>query len=137
MKKFLVVLTFLLLTGALLFAGSQSEGTAQQDKTLNRYVVAKLQPFDPADMTDLYTHMVYGEIGEALFAYEYLNDNYVLRPVIAKAMPKVSSDGLVYTIELVQDAHFYDPLMEVFSDGKDTIPHFIDFYQCFSPMRSS
>lgn len=118
MKRVVLVGTLVLLSVALAFAAGQGEGAAQVDKTLNRYVVAKLQPFDPADMTDLYTHMVYGEIGEALFAYDYLADTYQLRPEIAKSMPEVSADGMVYTIELREDAHYYDPLMELFEDGE-------------------
>jgi ABC-type transport system substrate-binding protein len=127
MKKFILVLSLALLTAAVVFAAPQTEGAAQVDKVLNRYVIAKLQPFDPADMTDLYTATVYGEIGEALYAYEYLADTYVLRPEVAKAMPKVSADGLVYTIELQNDRYFYDPLKEVFPSGKGRAVNAHDF----------
>jgi oligopeptide transport system substrate-binding protein len=119
MKKLLLVLSLICLSTGLVFAEGGGEGSAAMDKTLNRSrITAKIQPFDPADMTHLYTTLVYGEIGEALFAYEYLADNYVLKPEVAKAMPKVSADGLVYTIEMNNDVHFYDPLMEVFPSGK-------------------
>ena len=119
MRKIISILSLCCLSAAMVFAaGGEGERGAAVDKTLNRYVIAKIQPFDPADMTDLYTHLVYGEIGEALFAYEYLADSYVLRPGVAKEMPTVSSDGLVYTIEMQNDVYYYDPLMEVFPEGK-------------------
>ena len=114
MKKFSLLLV-LTLVAAGLFATGADEG---KGKVLNRYVVAKLQPFDPADMSDLYTSQVYGDIAEALFSYQYLADNYVLQPEVARAMPEVSEDGLVYTIELRDDAYYYDPLMKVFEKGK-------------------
>jgi oligopeptide transport system substrate-binding protein len=96
MKKVLLVLLTMVLAVSL-FANGSAE---KEDKTLNRYVVAKIQPFDPADMTDLYTSQIYGDIGEALFGYKYTADTYQLEPVIAAAMPTVSADGLVYTIKL-------------------------------------
>jgi len=119
MKRLILVLSLICLTATFVFAEGGAEGTAAADKVLNRSrITAKIQPFDPADMTDLYTHLVYGDIAEALFAYEYLADTYKLRPQVAKAMPKVSSDGLVYTIEMHDDIYYYDPLMEVFPNGK-------------------
>ncbi len=118
MKKLILVLSLICLSAAFAFAEGGAEGAAMADKTLNRYVIAKLQPFDPADMTDLYTHQVYGDIAEALFAYEYLADTYVLRPAVAKSMPEVSADGLTYTIEMHDDIHYYDPLFEVFPNGR-------------------
>ncbi|MBN1685716.1 MAG: hypothetical protein JW852_03630 [Spirochaetales bacterium] len=118
MKKLILVLSIICLSAAFTFAEGSAEGAAAMDKQLNRYVIAKLQPFDPADMTDLYTSQVYGDIGEALYAYNYLADTYVLKPEVAKSMPKVSADGLTYTIEMHNDIYYYDPLMEVFPKGK-------------------
>ena len=125
MKKFLFTLLFV--TAAIgLFATGSGEG-ADNGKVLNRYVVAKIQPFDPADMTDLYTAQIYGDIAEALFSYEYLTDTYVLKPQIALEMPIVSDDGLTYTIKLREDAYFYDPLKTVFPKGKGRAVNAHDF----------
>jgi oligopeptide transport system substrate-binding protein len=123
MKKVLLVLLTMVLAVSL-FANGSAE---KEDKTLNRYVVAKIQPFDPADMTDLYTSQIYGDIGEALFGYKYTADTYQLEPVIAAAMPTVSADGLVYTIKLKKNIFFYDPMMEVFPKGKGRAVNAHDF----------
>jgi len=123
MKKTVLVLALMLITAGL-FATGADEG---EGKVLNRYVVAKIQPFEPADMTDLYTSQIYGDIAEALFSYEYLTDTYVLKPEVALAMPEVSADGLTYTIKLRDDAYYYDPLKEVFPKGKGRAANAHDF----------
>lgn len=116
MKKFVVALLLLAIVVSGVFSKGEVEG--EKEVALNRYVISKLQPFDPANLTDRYTSFVYGDINEALFSYEYLADNYVLQPEVAEAMPEVSADGLVYTITLRKDAFYYDPLKEVFPKGK-------------------
>jgi len=123
MKKTFLVLALMLIAAGL-FATGVDEG---EGKVLNRYVVAKIQPFEPADMTDLYTSQIYGDMAEALFSYEYLTDTYVLKPEVAQAMPEVSADGLTYTIKLRKDAYYYDPLKEVFPKGKGRAANAHDF----------
>ncbi|MBN2658442.1 MAG: hypothetical protein JXR86_15390 [Spirochaetales bacterium] len=129
MKKFVKVLMlsiFALSVTAVLFTGC-GQAEPKEEKVLNRYVIAKLRPFDPANMTDLYTTQVYGDIAEALFSYKYLADTYQLQPEIAEAMPQVSADGLTYTIKLRKDAFFYDPLGEVFEGNKGRAVNAHDF----------
>ena len=125
MRKTLTALTLAALAIVLVLTGCQAGGG--EDKVLNRFVISKIQPFDPADMTDLYTSQIYGDIAEALFSYEYLADTYVLKPEVATAMPEVSDDGLVYTIHLRKDAYYYDPLKEVFPKGKGRAANAHDF----------
>ena len=119
MKNFLRVLSMycsMTILAAALF--SCEEEPKEPEKTLNSYLVGKIEPFDPARISDVYTKTVFGQIAEALYAYKYTTDDYELEPQIALSMPEVSADGLTYTIQLRQDAHFYDPLGEVFPDGK-------------------
>ncbi|MBN2625863.1 MAG: hypothetical protein JXA95_04285 [Spirochaetales bacterium] len=123
MKRVLVVLIAMLMVFGLYAAG----GTEKEEKTLNRYVIAKLTPFDPAQIGDLYTHWVLGDIMENLYEYKYTADTYQLEPAIAESMPEVSADGLVYTIRLRKDAYFYDPLKEVFPKGKGRAVNAHDF----------
>ncbi|MDC7222387.1 MAG: ABC transporter substrate-binding protein [Spirochaetales bacterium] len=114
MKKVLNVLLTLSLLLLLFSCGSEVE----ESKTLNRFVLGKLAPFDPAQVGDKYTHQVLGDMYENLYEYKYTTDTYQLEPVIAESMPEVSDDGLVYTIKLRKDAYFYDPLGEVFPEKK-------------------
>ena len=123
-RKLFISLLLVVLAGMALISCSQGPKEA---KVLHRYVVSKIQPFDPAKMTDLYTASIYGDIGEALFQYKYTADTYQLEPLIATSMPTVSDDGLVYTIKLRKDAYFYDPLKEVFPKGKGRAVNAHDF----------
>jgi oligopeptide transport system substrate-binding protein len=123
MKKALTILLSLSIL-VLLFSCS---GEVKEEKTLNRYIVAKLTPFDPAKVGDEYTNTVMGDMYEALFSYKYTADTYQLEPVIAESMPEVSEDGLVYTIKLRKDAFFYDPLGEVFPENKGRAVNAHDF----------
>ena len=127
MKKSFLATLLVLFTFALVFTGCKQEAGEKVEKVLNRFVIAKLRPFDPANMTDLYTTQVFGDISEALFSYEYTADTYVLQPEIAAEMPSVSADGLTYTIKLRKDAYFYDPLGEVFPDKKGRAVNANDF----------
>ncbi len=122
-RKLLLLLMVLAVSFTIISCG---QGTSES-KTLNRYVVSKIQPFDPAQMTDLYTASIYGDIAEALFSYKYTADTYQLQPMIAAEMPEVSADGLTYTIKLRKDAYFYDPLKEVFPKGKGRAVNAHDF----------
>ncbi|WP_028975214.1 ABC transporter substrate-binding protein [Spirochaeta cellobiosiphila] len=124
MKKLLLLLISLTLAIAGISANGQGEGGK---KVLNRYVIAKIKLFDPAQMSDKYTSWVYGDIGEALFDYKYTTDTFQLKPLIASSMPTVSDDGMVYTIKLRKDAYFYDPLKEVFPEGKGRAVNAHDF----------
>jgi len=122
-RKILLLLLVLVVSFTIISCGQGSS----KAKTINRYVISKIQPFDPAKMTDLYTASIYGDIGEALFSYKYTTDTYQLQPMIAEAMPEVSADGLTYTIKLRKDAYFYDPLKEVFTKGKGRAVNAHDF----------
>lgn len=124
MKRVLFGLPLILL---LIISCGSSSVNQGESRTLNKAIVAKILPFDPSGMTDRYTAMVYGDIAENLFAYKYTTDTYQLEPAIAKSMPTVSDDGLVYTIELREDAYFYDPLKEVFPKGKGRAVNAHDF----------
>lgn len=113
--SYAVSIVTLALVSASLLAGCAGK---QSEKVLNRPVVSKLQPFNIADLSDLYTSTVAGDVMEGLFEYKYLADAYELEPLIATSMPTVSADGLTYTFTLRKDAYYYDPTGEVFSSKK-------------------
>ncbi len=127
MKKGFLALMLVLLAFSLFLTGCKQEVGEKVEKVLNRYVIAKLRPFDPANMTDEYTTQVFGDMSEALFSYKYTADTYQLQPEIAAKMPTVSADGLVYTIKLRKDAFFYDSLGEVFPENKGRAVNAHDF----------
>ncbi len=117
MNKKLVTFLLLIVFAGIIFTGCAQRATKNEEKTLHRYVLSTVGPFDPAKMT-FYTTSIYGDIGETLFQYKYTTDTYQLEPCIAKSMPVVSDNGLVYTIKLRKDAFFYDPLKKIFPKNK-------------------
>lgn len=114
-RSILIAAALIAATAVSAFATGQQQGAG---KVYNRYLPAKVRPFDPANMTDLYTGTLSGDVLEGLFQYKYLADNYELEPLIATGMPKVSADGLTYTFTLRKDAYFYDPTGTAFKDKK-------------------
>lgn len=115
---FLVLAVCTLFSAQLLFSAGGQEAASAEEKVVNRPLIAKIRTFDPATIQDRYTNEVSGEIMEPLFQYSYLKDTYELEPLVAESMPQVSADGLTYTFKIRKDAYYYDPLKEVFPEGK-------------------
>ncbi len=130
MKKFRII-ALALAVCAIVALPSFAGGKQENEKVLNRAVVSKLQPFNIADLSDLYTSTIAGDMMEGLFQYKYLTDAYELEPLIATAMPKVSADGLTYTFTLRKDAYYYDPTGEVFKAKKGRAVMAKDFVLSF------
>ncbi len=61
---------------------------------------------DPADAYELASLGITYNLSDRLYAYEL--DKPVLKPQLATALPKVSKDGLTYTIPLRQGVVFHD-----------------------------
>lgn len=97
---------------------SCSDGGNASAKVFNRVLPAKVRPFDPANMTDLYTTTLAGDVMEGLYEYKYLSDTYELQPLLAEALPEVSADGVTYTIKIRKDAFYYDGSKTIFTEGK-------------------
>ena len=119
-----LTVSLMLVMGGLVFAAGQQ---AEEGKVYNRYLPAKVRPFDPANLSDLYTSTLAGDVMEGLLQYKYLADNYELEPLIATNLPTVSADGLTYTFKLRNDAAFYDPSGKVFKDKKGRVVTSKDF----------
>ena len=68
----------------------------------------KVQTLDPAEVGDVVSHAVAGDIFECLYDYDYTARPYRMVPLLAAAMPEVSDDGTTYRIPIRQDVYFHD-----------------------------
>lgn len=64
--------------------------------------------FDPAQINDLYSGIIFGHIFDAPLAYDYLARPFKLKPNTAAAMPEVSADGKTWTIRIRPGIYFAD-----------------------------
>jgi oligopeptide transport system substrate-binding protein len=64
--------------------------------------------FDPAAVSDQYSHNIVHEIFEPPLTYDFLAQPPKLKPETAEAMPEVSDDGRTYTIRLKKGILFDD-----------------------------
>ena len=79
------------------------------DNANNRVTIGttlKLRTIDPADAYENLSGQVLQNVGDTLYTYE--SGTTKLIPHLATAMPKVSPDGLTYTIPLRQGVIFHD-----------------------------
>ena len=79
------------------------------DNANNRVTIGttlKLRTIDPADAYENLSGQVLQNLGDTLYTYE--SGTTKLIPHLATAMPKVSPDGLTYTIPLRQGVIFHD-----------------------------
>jgi len=79
------------------------------DNANNRVTIGttlKLRTIDPADAYENLSGEVLQNVGDTLYTYE--SGTTKLIPHLATAMPKVSPDGLTYTIPLRQGVIFHD-----------------------------
>src|SRR6266568_1942553 len=81
-------------------------------QTLYNVYLANLKSLDPA-----VCNAIIGNVYECLYGYEYPVKPYKLYPQLAADMPKVSEDGLTYTIHLKKGIHFQDPEKLALPDG--------------------
>jgi len=79
------------------------------DNANNRVTIGttlKLRTIDPADAYESLSGQLLRNLGDTLYTYE--SGTTKLIPHLATAMPKVSQDGLTYTIPLRQGVIFHD-----------------------------
>ncbi len=79
------------------------------DNANNRVTIgttSKLRTLDPADAYESISGQLLRNLGDTLYTYE--SGTTKLIPHLATAMPKVSQDGLTYTIPLRQGVIFHD-----------------------------
>jgi ABC-type transport system substrate-binding protein len=64
--------------------------------------------FDPAQLSDVYSRMIVGNIFEAPLTYDYLARPSKLRPATAVALPEVSADNRRFTFRIRPGIYFAD-----------------------------
>src|SRR5713226_10518923 len=64
--------------------------------------------FDPVQVNDVYSAIIFGHIFDAPLTYDYLALPVKLKPATAAALPEVSADGTTYTIRIKPGIYFTD-----------------------------
>src|SRR3989339_124204 len=118
---------FLLLCALLLFL--LLPGCSFQKKKLGNVhrdvLIAKIKGFDPADVSDLYSHICQKQVYEALYQYKYLVRPFDIEPCLAESLPTISENGLLWRIPLKKGIRFTD--YPCFPEGKGRVVNARDF----------
>ncbi|MGL5795752.1 MAG: ABC transporter substrate-binding protein [Waterburya sp.] len=91
-----------------LTVGCNGNQTQQNTNNNQLSVGTTLKPrtLDPADNYELAGLNIIYNVGESLYTYEVGTTE--IKPLLAIAMPKISTDGLIYTIPVRQGVVFHD-----------------------------
>lgn len=93
--------------------------TKKKDQNLNILQLAtsaKIKGLDPAAAEDLYSSTEIMRVYEGLLQYHPLKRPYELEPLLAREMPKISKNSLVYTFKIRKGVKFHDD--PAFPNGK-------------------
>ena len=97
---------------ALLLAGCDTgpaEGEPRAAQSVYRHAMdGAPRSLDPAQASSVYAKMLTVNLFDTLYRYKYLARPYQLAPNLAETLPRVSTDGLIYTIRIRPDARFID-----------------------------
>ncbi|MEG5001055.1 ABC transporter substrate-binding protein [Microcoleus sp. B4-D4] len=94
-----------LLTASCSQRASRSPNSPQNDR-VTIGTTLKLRTIDPADAYEIISGQLLRNLGDTLYTYK--SGTTELIPSLATAMPKISNDGLTYTIPLRQGVTFHD-----------------------------
>lgn len=97
-----------MLLGALLSLAACTPVEEDAQKTYRHALDGAPGSLDPAHAGDIYASALVVNLYDTLFRYKYLERPYELTTSLAREMPEVSGDGLVWTIRLRDDARFVD-----------------------------
>lgn len=89
-----------------------------QGKILKIALKDDVKTLDPANMYDSVGGEVLPQIMETLLQYKYLEDQLVLEPLLAEAMPVVSKDSLTVTIKIKKGIFYADDACFKANGGK-------------------
>ena len=97
---------------------------AGNDTTTYRRTIERVTSLDPIEAASVYAARCVGLVYEPLLEYAYGERPYALQPCLAKAMPEISPDGLVYSFSIETNAFFTaDPCFGVGADGAPLSRH--------------
>jgi peptide/nickel transport system substrate-binding protein len=105
---FLFVVCFSLIVACNPNRGDRTPTATNENNSGRITIGTTLKPrtIDPADSYELAGLNIIYNLGDSLYTYELGTTN--LKPQLATEMPKVSADGLTYTIPLRQGVTFHD-----------------------------
>lgn len=87
-------------------SGHQGKAPADASQRIVLGTTAKIRTLDPADTYDVFAGNVLYNLGDRLYTYE--PGTSILKPQLARELPQISADGLVYRIPLRQGVLFHD-----------------------------
>lgn len=70
--------------------------------------IYRIRTLDPAVASDVYAALEVAKVYETLLQYNYLDRPYHVEPLLAQAMPDISTDGLTYTFKVRPGIFFQD-----------------------------
>jgi oligopeptide transport system substrate-binding protein len=76
-------------------------------KKLRLAIASEIDTFDPAQAFNDDSLRVLSQVHEPLFQYHYLKRPYEILPLLAENMPKISKDGLEYTIKIKSNVRYH------------------------------
>ncbi len=85
-------------------------------------LVAKVKGFDPAHVSDLYSHICQKQVYESLYQYKYLARPYDVEPCLADSLPRISENGLRYSIGFKKGVYFSDDDCFPGGKGREALP---------------
>jgi peptide/nickel transport system substrate-binding protein len=105
------VITLLMLSLVLMWGCSQSQNQStpsvnSRENTITVGTILKPRTIDPADSYEAAGLIIIYNLGETLYTYKLGTTE--LEPRLAIAFPKISEDGLIYTIPIRQGVKFHD-----------------------------
>src|SRR5215207_487150 len=94
--------------GALPGIAAEAPAEASPEKVLRYAFQVAETGFDPAQISDIYSRIVTAHLFDSLLTYDYLARPFLLKPLVAAAMPEVSADFRTFTFKLRPGIFFAD-----------------------------
>ena len=89
--------------------GAESVSPSAAGQKVLRYAFAVAETgFDPAQISDLYSRIVTAHIFDAPLTYDHLARPFLLKPLVAAAMPEVSDEFRTFTLRIRPGIFFAD-----------------------------
>jgi peptide/nickel transport system substrate-binding protein len=99
-----------ILACALVLPAFAAAPAAHAEKVLRWAFLVAETGFDPAQINDVYSSIIFEHIFDAPLTYDYLARPFKLKPNTAAAMPEVSADGKTWTVRIRPGIYFADDL---------------------------
>lgn len=102
MKKIALLMIFLFLSCCRKIPSNKS------DNILSVPLSGEVSTLDPADSYDTISASVVYQCYETLFEYHYLKRPYIVKPLLASAMPEIKDGGKTYIIKIRKNIRYHE-----------------------------